>query len=247
MPFNFPNLVGYNTVFVKGGKMNLLTISWESVGKNGKADLKDVMETKDLTPFDVAAEATKDYIDTWDMENGNWGKTYYYVDAPEIDPSYADTWCNDSLEPVSVEMNPGSSFWLFHVGEDIEKLGFAGQVYNANMGYTLTQGKMNLCGNPFPTELNLNDKSQVVIANPTSFDVATESTKDYIDTWDLTTGNWGKTYYYVNAPEIDPSFADTWCNDSLEPVETTAIQAGAGFWYRAYGEGTTLTFTSPVK
>ena len=109
--------------------MNLLTISWESVGKNGKADLKDVMETKDLTPFDVAAEATKDYIDTWDMENGNWGKTYYYVDAPEIDPSYADTWCNDSLEPV----------------------------------------------------------------------------------------------------------------------ETTAIQAGAGFWYRAYGEGTTLTFTSPVK
>ena len=223
--------------------MNLLTVSFETVGNSeGKATLNDVMDVSKLTSFDVDA-GEMDYIETWNMESGDWGKRYSYADLPEVDPSYAKTWLDVDV-PVNPEVESGASLWLFHKGEDIESFCFAGQVTSFTNGYTLTKGKMNLCGNPLPTVLNLCDRNQVKIANATSFDID-EGEKDYVETWDLTTGDWGKRYSYVNLPDLDPSYADTWLDVDV-PVATTAIQAGSGFWYYAAGDGTTLTF-EPIK
>ena len=244
------NIVGYNSVKIKGDRMNLLTVSFETVGNaNGKATLKEVMARDGLLSFSEDGNTAGDYIDTWDMANGNWGKTYYYVNQPtwnDGDLDYTDTWMDADFAPANPEMESGSSFWLYHNGDDIASLTFAGQVGNSAKGYTLTGGRNNLCGNPFPTALDLGNKAQVVIANATSFSEDGNTPGDYIDTWDLTTSNWGKTYYYVNQPtwnDGDLDYTDTWMDADFAP-SSTDIQAGAGFWYYAVGNGTTLTFSA---
>ena len=213
--------------------MNLLTVSFETVGGAGnEADLNLVMDINRLDPFDWDEFAEKDYVDTWDMEAGNWGPTYF-VDAGENGNRFVDS---SSLEEVEAKVAPGASLWLFRAGEDIEDFAFAGQVASGTKSYTLTGGSMNLCGNPYPTSLNLNDSNQVVITGATEFDWNEFVEKDYVDTWDLTTSNWGPTYFYV-----DGKWADS---NTLEAVDDTAIQPGAGFWYYATQDGVTLTFPS---
>lgn len=222
--------------------MNLLTVSFETVGKQ-IATLNDVMDTLKLTSYDLE-EGERDYILTWNMESGDWDTRYSYINLPDVDPSYTDTWLDIDV-PVNPEAVPGSSLWLYHEGEDINDFSFMGQVTTMTRGYTLVQGQMNLCGNPLPCELNLCDHEQVQILNATSYDLK-EGERDYIQTWDLNSGDWEGRYSYVNLPDVDPSYADTWMDGDV-PVETTAIQAGSGFWYYAAGKGTTLTFPSVVK
>jgi hypothetical protein len=165
------------------------------------------------------------------------------MDLGSIDPSFADTWVTDQFIPDEVELAPGASFWLY-ANNDIPSLQFAGQVTAISSAYTLTGGKMNLCGNPYPTALNLNDKNQVVITGMTSYKEDFLTSGDYVQTWDLKNANWGLKYFYMDLGSIDPSFADTWVTDMFVPVDTE-IQAGAGFWYYAIGENVTLTF--PVQ
>ena len=107
--------MGYNSVKqVKGGQMNLLCVSWATIGnKDGKATLNDVMDTKKLTSYSADGETAGDYIDTWDLATANWGKTYYYVDQAEAwGAEYADTWVDGDLAPVeTTAIGIGSGFW----------------------------------------------------------------------------------------------------------------------------------------
>ena len=243
--------VGYNNVLLKGNKMNLLCVSWETIGNNNhKATLNEVMDTSKLTSYSEDGETPGVYINAWDMEAGNWGKIYYYVNQPswnEGEYDWTDTWCDGETMPCNDEIEPGSALWLFHLGTDVEDFTFMGQVANSGVkSYTLAKGKMNLCGNPYPANLDLNNKNQVTIANKTSYSEDGETPGDYINTWDLTTGNWGAIYYYVNQPswnEGEYDWTDTWCDGETMPVDSTTIPAGSGFWYYACGEGTTFTFT----
>ena len=221
--------------------MNLLTVSFEAIGNaNGNATLNDVMGSNGLTSYKDDFVTAGDYVQTWDMEKGNWGSIYYYMDLGSIDASLADTWVDDLFTPNDVELAPGSSFWLY-ANVDIPALQFAGQVTTTASSYTLTGGKMNLCGNPYPTTLNLNDKSQVVITGMTSYKDDFVTAGDYVQTWDLSIANWGPIYYYMNLGSIDASLADTWVDDLFTPV-VTSIAAGSGFWYYAAGDGVTFTF-----
>ena len=243
------DVVGYNTTAVKGGRMNLLCVSWETVGNTeGKATLNDVMDTSLLTSYSADGETAGDYIDTWDMENGNWGPRYFYVDQAVAweDAAYADTWTDDSLVPCNPAVEPGSAFWLYS-NKDIASFSFRGQVMTDGTAYTLTAGRMNLCANPYPMVLNLNDKNQVTLTGKTSYSADGETAGDYIDTWDLAAGNWGPRYFYVDQAVAweDAAYADTWTDDSLVPVASTALPVGAGFWYNAKAP-VTLTFTSPI-
>ena len=242
--------------------MNLLCVSWEAVGQSGKALLSDIMQTKGvLTSYDVDFEVAGDYIDTWDMTKGTWGVKYFYADRPEWnDPSapeidYTDCWIADDGEgnwvPVNPELLPGASFWLNHKGADIPALNFTGQVFTETGSYTLVGGQMNLCGNPYPTVLDLNTKAgQVVIVGATSYDVDFEVPGDYIDTWNFEVGSWGAKYFYADRPEWnDPSapeidYTDCWIADDGEGnwIPTpTQIPVGSGFWYNAKANAT-LTF-----
>jgi len=246
------NVVGYNSVAqIKGGRMNLLCVSWETIGAEGKALLNDVMDTSKLLSFSEDAETAGDYIDTWDMSNGNWGPRYYYVDQGESEdwgPEYADTWMNIDFDPVNPEVDPGLAFWLY-ANNDIDNFAFNGQVVTDGVAYTLTAGRMNLCANPYPATLNLNNKNQVVLTGKTSFSEDAETAGDYIDTWDLTAANWGPRYYYVDQGESEdwgPEYADTWMDIDFGVVEDTALAVGTGFWYNAK-DTVTLTFVSPIS
>ena len=243
------NTVGYNTANVVGGSMNLLCVSWETVGnENGKATLNDVMDTSVLTSYSADGETAGDYVNTWNMATGNWGPKYFYVDQAVAweDPSYADTWMDDNFTPCNPEVEPGSAFWLY-ANSNIASFNFRGQVMSGTTGYTLTAGGMNLCANPYPSDLNLNDKTQVTLTGKTSYSADGETAGDYINTWNLATGNWGPKYFYVNQAVAweDPSYADTWMDDNFTPVASTAIPAGTGFWYYANG-AVTFAFINPV-
>ena len=244
------DVVGYNTTAIKGGKMNLLCVSWETVGNaEGKATLNDVMDTSLLTTYSADGETAGDYLYTWNMEAGNWGPTYYYVDQAVAweDAAYADTWMDSNFTPCNPAVEPGSAFWLY-ANKDIASFSFRGQVMTDGTAYTLTAGKMNLCANPYPMALNLNDKTQVTLTGKTSYSADGDTAGDYIYTWDLSTGNWGPTYYYVDQAVAweDASYADTWMDGDFTPVATTAIPVGSGFWYNANAP-VTLTFTSPIS
>ena len=237
------NIVGYNTASVTGGKMNLLCVSWETVGNTqGKATLNDVIDTSVLTSYSADASTAGDYIDTWDMENGNWGTRYFYVDQAVAwgDAAYADTWMNGNFEPCNPAVDAGSAFWLY-ANNDIADLKFCGQVAKSASSYTLTAGKMNLCANPTPSVLNLIDGNQVVLTGATSYSADASTAGDYIDTWDLATGNWGPRYFYVNQSTWGAEYVNTWMDGNFMPVQTTGIPEGTGFWYFA-NAAVTLTF-----
>ena len=114
------NCVGYNTVNVKGGKMNLLTVSFEAIGNaNGNATLNDVMSSDGLTSYKDDFVTAGDYVQTWDMEKGNWGSIYYYMDLGSIDASLADTWVDDLFTPVATGIAAGSGFWYYAVEDGV--------------------------------------------------------------------------------------------------------------------------------
>ncbi len=112
------NVVGYNTANVVGGTMNLLCVSWATPGNaEGKATLNDVIDTSKLVSY---ADDAGDYIDTWDMAAGNWGKRYYYVnqgdDLENWGAEYADTWMDGGFNVVdssTVMVGAGSGFWYY--------------------------------------------------------------------------------------------------------------------------------------
>jgi len=251
--FRHSYVVGYNSVLVKGNQMNLLNVAFEKVGTE-KAYLNDVMEHSRLTSYSGDASSAGDYILPWDAENGDWlkGVTWYYVDQPGWnyeDVDYTDTWMNQDFVPVNPELESGASFWLYHKGEDIANFQFSGQVTKSVKGQTLAAGAMNLCGNPFPTELNLANKSQMTCSNPTSYASDASAAGDYVLPWDVTAGDWvkGVTYYYVNQPGWnyeDVDYTDTWMNQDFVPGDCP-VQAGAGFWYYSKGVGNTLSFPNP--
>ena len=248
-------MVGYQTVnLVKGP--NLLAVNWESVGKDGKAFLKDIMATEKLTSINEDGENySGDYIDTWSFENGSWGATYQYCARPDWnDPSapefdYTDCWMDQDGLPANPEMAPGDAFWLF-AKADVEGLVFNGQVGNGSSAGVITLVKgANLLANAKPVELNLSDANQVVIGGAkTSINEDGDNySGDYIDTWSFENGSWGATYQYCARPDWnDPSapefdYTDCWMDQDGLPA-STAIPGGTGFWYFAKEAGVTVLF-----
>jgi hypothetical protein len=112
------NTVGYNTVNVKGGQMNLLCVSFETVGNvNGKATLNDVINTTQLTSCDENG-VNGDYINTWNMSIGNWGAAYQYINASAgWGEGYEDTWMSND-EPCDTVIHAGTGFWYYAVGDN---------------------------------------------------------------------------------------------------------------------------------
>ena len=99
---------------------NLLAINWESVGKDGKAFLKDIMATDKLTSINEDGENfSGDYINTWSFENGTWGEMYQYCARPDWnDPSdpeydYSDCWMDKDGLPATTAIPGGTGFWYF--------------------------------------------------------------------------------------------------------------------------------------
>jgi len=251
--FRHSHVVGYQQInLVKGA--NLLSVSWESVGKDGKAYLLDIMETSKLVSINENGDALSgDYINTWDQSKGGWGAPYQYCarpdwndpEAPEYD--YTDCWMDQDGLPANPEMHPGEAFWLF-LKNPITGLNFNGQVASTGGAITLVAGA-NLLANTKPATLDLSDKDQVVIGgNKTSINENGDALSgDYINTWSLVKGGWGAPYQYCarpdwndpEAPEYD--YSDCWMDQEGLPASTD-IPSGTGFWYFAKQAGVTIIF-----
>ena len=114
MPFNFQNLVGYQTIKLRDDS-NLLGVNWESVGKDGKAKLVDILDCSKLTSINEDFDdLSGDYVMAWDSVKGNWNSvTFQYCDLPVYGKEYEKVWLGDEYAIGPTEIPSGTGFWYF--------------------------------------------------------------------------------------------------------------------------------------
>ena len=146
----------------------------------------------------------------------------------------------------------GSSVWFLSSTESSGGgASIAGAVDAAKtVTLTLTKGKFNLFGNPYPVGLQLNNVDQVNWEN--AFGSEDPEAADQIQIWDAASGTYEKWYYYVC--ESDHS-EDGWWDyltqtQMFQDVHPTGLNAGVPVWYlsKATDKGTfDVTFKTPMK
>ena len=84
---------------------------------------------------------------------------------------------------------------------------------------------MNLLTVSFEAVGNANGKATLndVMASTdlTSYSEDGNTPGDYIESWDMSIGNWGGRFYYVNQPswnEGELDYTDTWMNSDFAPI-----------------------------
>ena len=231
------NIVGYQMHSLKAGA-SIMGVPWEGVQTpDGKIGLSEMIDTSKLTPFDVDNAEAGDSVQIWDAGSG-WSVPYNYVDAGDIDASYADTWMDGDQVPHNLRLDPGQALCLF-LKNTTPVLSFAGQVPEGGTQIVLAQG-YNLLASSLPRTISLGNKSVVTISGQTPFDVDNAEAGDSVQVWDIGSG-WGLPFNYVDAGDIDPSYADAWMDGDQVVVDVIA-PIGSGFLYFAKKAGVTVTF-----
>ena len=243
MPFNFQNLVGYQTIKLRDDS-NLLGVNWESVGKDGKAKLVDILDCSKLTSINEDFDdLSGDYIMAWDLEKGGWDSvTYQYCNLPVYGEEYENVWLGDEYAITDLAFNCGDAFWLF-CKNAIDSISFAGQVANGSVGGATLQLGANLLSNTRPAALDLTDASVVEITGATSINEDFDDLSgDYVMAWDSVKGNWNSvTFQYCDLPVYGKEYEKVWLGDEYA-IGPTEIPSGTGFWYFAKKAGVTITF-----
>ena len=234
------NIVGYQMHNLKAGP-NLMGVAWEGIGDSGEQiGLADIMDITQLTSYDVSEYVEGDYAQAWDINIGNWGPVYFYIDEPSWGSSYENTWMTDGYAPINPKLDAGQAFWLF-LKDDINNFPFKGQVAESGAIITLENGP-NLIANPLPRSVNLVDEALVLFGGQkTSYDVSEYAEGDSVQTWDYSIGNWGPIYLYIDEPTWGTSYENTWMTDGYVPG-SAVVSAGSGFWYFAKKAGVEVTF-----
>ncbi|MDY5940323.1 MAG: hypothetical protein SPJ23_01570 [Eubacteriales bacterium] len=71
---------------------------------------------------------------------------------------------------------------------------------------------------------------------------------DYINTWNISAGNWGQTYFYVNDPSWNydnVDYTDTWMDGDFVP-QNPEMDPGSSFWLYANNDIPALQFAGQV-
>ena len=184
-----------------------------------------------------ADDTSSDLIMVWDAElNGYTTYYYYYEDgaAPE-DVRWWDA--GGESEPI---FSSGTAFWYKAKEGGSRSITISGQVENdADITIELVGGKLNMCINPYPSDIDLNSSS-VTIENLSGG--ADDTSSDLVMVWDAELNGY-TTYYYYYEDGAAPEDVRWWdAGGESEPV----ITIGAGFWYKAKsGEGKKIVFKRP--
>ncbi|MBQ0031228.1 MAG: hypothetical protein KBT68_00345 [bacterium] len=247
------NVVGYSTVTVKAGWLNLISAQFDAVGENARPALNDGFVSGEIFGTDQYSYDDADMIMVYMPSLGGYHSDYkFYWSVDESDPSYNNVWlCTTDDEPTDYVLPADKSFFYWCRNDHDVTLTFAGAVKAEPVSAEITGNYLNMVANPYPAEIVLNGANRsfawetlgVKGSDQYSYDEA-----DMIMLYVPTLGGYHSDYkFYWSIDESDSAYNNVWlCTTDDEPT-TQTIPAGAGFWYwRRGAENITLPFASPI-
>lgn len=197
----------------------------------------DAIDLNDMTFPGITgtdSESTCDLIQVWNPATSGYTIYWYYYEDGAVDIGWYGTLDEETTLPA------GTAFWYKAKAGDGKQMTQSGAVESdADVTFNLTSGKYNMCINPYPTAIDLNDADTVEFKNVTGTD--SESTCDLIQVWNPATSGYTIFWnYYEDGVDAD-QFG--WYG-TLD--EETTLPAGTAFWYKAkVGSGKAITFKKP--
>ena len=250
MEFPPANYVGYITDNITKAKFNMIGFNFTSVDGKSGIQLKDITGTG-IHGAEMTGDA--DQIRIWNPATGTYEVWYYYVDdSHEWDGWYdLDTQMNlfEDVHPEGL-MNGSAAWYLSANGSHGGTASIAGAVDAAkSVTLTLTKGKFNMIGNPFPVGFQLNNPDQVTWENAHGAEMTGDA--DQFRIWDPATGTYEVWYLYVDdSHEWDGWYdLDTQMN-LFEDVHPNGLAAGVPAWYLSaapVGGTFDVTFKTPLR
>ena len=247
------NIVGYTTLEINK-EYTLLAVNFEGTG-SATMDIQDIFKKCDgMTAANASTGA--DQIQIMHEADGNYD--YYYLsngkNGKASTPDTANKWvcANDGADktvPAVRAIKSGEAFWYVSPNGATTPytITVAGGVVSAPNVTKEFGAQYSLVGNPYPCDLPLNDKVQVVNATYGN----ASSNADQIQ---IMKSDGSYDYYYLsngkNGKASTPDTANKWVcsNDGADKTvpTTDAFPAGRAGWFVRINPEAKVKFISPI-
>ena len=253
------NVVGYyGKDITKGkGKVSMFSLAFSDVSGDGfnfntGLNVKNVKGTDDSN--------TSDHVLLWDPTKaggaGGYLTLWYYDDGSEAgwcdpDGNYID---DPDWSIVKDGFAAGSAFWFEPVDDQEKEMTISGAVDGADyIEPPLAGGKqLSMFSNPFPVQIQLNDKNQLVCSGITGTDDS--NTSDHLLLWDPTKA--GGAGGYLTLWFYDDGAGDCgWCDPDGNYIDDPewsmfpdGFAPGTAFWFEPVNANEKcFRFLNPIK
>jgi hypothetical protein len=233
------NIVGYQTLDITPGKLNMLAVQWDAVG-GGDLDIQAILADPigaGLQGGTYATAGDADVLRVWDPTTSGY-ETYWLYDSGGEYPTWDGRWIDQvSGDPAAAPFAKGSAFWLLSKGTTAASLLSAGQAPAAGaVTNTLTPGKLNMIANPYPAPYALNGPSapDLLAAGAQGGTYATAGDADVLRVWDPTTSGY-ETYWLYDSGGEYPTWDGRWIDQISGDRTAAELPMGAAAWYLSKG------------
>ena len=211
-------------------------ITFETVN-GGDIDLNDVTFAN-LTKADD--DSLADRIQVWNPATEGY-TTYYFYNGEGDEENWG--WHDVNWDLDDAKLPVGTAFWFKAKPGDGKSMTVSGALESADdVTVNIAGGKFNMVISPFPSAIDLNDETTVVLSNVTKAD--DDSLADRIQVWNPATEGY-TTYYFYNGEGDEENWG--W-HDVNWDLDDAVLPAGTAFWYKAKaGTGKSIKFINPTK
>ena len=234
-----PNVVGYTTQGITGGKLNCVALQFSNVGGSGDMASISTLTTSGLTAgsFDTMTTDAPEIM----FYNGVGYDHYYYItDAYDSEGKEVTAWADSNGDATDVSKALGTGFWL-RIPEGTCTTGSlteAGQVSAAASTTIDIAAGLTLACNPYPAAM---DFSKITTAGLTAgaFDTMTTDAPEIM----IYNGVGYDHYYYItDAYDSEGKEVTAWADSNGDASTGAVAGSGQAFWAKSSSAGT-LTFS----
>jgi len=228
------DIVGYATGSLTKGNYNMMTVQFNSIGKDGFS-LNDITLTS-MTGGEGSDLA--DFVQFWNPITSGY-EAYYLYSGEDAEDGWYNAQTDESFDddyPEGKEV--GTAFWYFARNTGVGTQQTAGAVESdATVTYTLTKGNYNLIASAYPISLKLND---MVLENMTGGEGS--DLADFVQFWDPVSSGY-QAYYLYSGEDAEDGWYNAQTDESFDTDYPNGMPVGTAFWYFARGTGTgSVTF-----
>lgn len=246
---NSENIVGYQTVGTVAGKLNMPALQFQAVG-DGEIAINDMFtDVSGLTKGNGTGDA--DSIRVWNPVTSGYTQYFLYTDTGGYYPASEGKWVKylgGSANPTTDTLPTGSAFWLNRVaGSDVDLTTHGEVALDASFNFTITKGKLNMIGNPYPTAIAINSANFAIDATKAVKGNGTGDA-DSIRVWNPATSGYAQYFLYTDTGGYYPASEGKWVKylgGSANPT-TDTLPAGFGAWYNSV-PATTADWTLTIN
>jgi len=241
------NIVGYQTLDITDGKLNMISVPWEAVG-GGALSIQEMLND----PLGAGLQggsiwldnvADADIVKVWNPATSGY-KDYYLYDSGGEYAGWDGQWIdNASGQPSTDPFAKGSTFWLLSKADvgGTTAVTQAGQApAAASVVAAITAGKLNMVANPYPTAYELNGAAAPDLlaagAQGGSIWLDNVADADILKVWNPATSGYKDYYLYDSGGEY-AGWDGQWIDDSTGMPTEDALPIGKPFWYLSKGSG----------